>query len=54
VLLSSSSAELLSELLVASSIMMGSSTVSPCVSISIVAFSEVDDRGAAAAAGGAG
>jgi len=43
VLLSASSAESLSELLVALLIMMGSSTVSPCASISIVAFSAVAD-----------
>jgi len=43
VLLSASSAESLWELLVASLIMMGSSTVSPCASISIVAFSAVAD-----------
>ena len=39
--MSASSAESLSEWLVASSIMMGSSTVLPCASIAIVAFSAV-------------
>jgi len=43
VLLSTSCAESLSELLVDSSMMMGPSTVSPCASISIVAFSAVSD-----------
>jgi len=44
VLLSASSSESWSELLVASSIMMGSSSVSPCASISIVAVTVVADE----------
>ena len=42
--MSASSSESWSELLVASSMMMGSSTVSPCASISIVAFTAGADE----------
>jgi len=54
VLFSASCAQTLLELLVDLSMMMGSSTVSPCASISIVTFSAVSDGVASisSAAGG--